>query len=578
MGKFNDTSIKDIIEELNQSYFLPDIQREYVWLRKADEKKIEQLFDSLLRGYPIGSFLFWKLKKNDIETNKDAKEDSEKLNFQLYEFIENYDERYPHNPEANLEEIKPDDLSIVLDGQQRLTSLYIGLKGTRTLRKKWARRHSPDPFEKKQLFINLRYQPKAESPDDNYEFAFKEKGKIPKTDDKNYWFKVGDILTLESVVEYAEDNPISVPESKILEKLKNAFCTNNLISYFEEKEKNLDKVLKIFIRVNSGGTKLSYSDLLMSLLTATFSIDIRDLMNQFVDSLRDQGFGTMTRDHVLKTCLILTESNHTFQLKNFSKKNINEIEKEWEEITKAISEACDLLKEFGYSNSLSSGYILSTVAYYIFKKKPLNPEDKNEILKFVRNAQIDGYFSDKTDGRLEVVVKIIRSADHFESVNSKLALSKIHPLNISSDNIDRMVDREYGHAAILPILQILYPNLDYKNSTFHIDHIYPKSKFKKKSTELAEEYSKKANYLYNLQLLEGRENKEKQAKDPEEWLKEHYSSEEEIKAYKERNYIKESHSLSWKEIKEFDEYRSEKMKAKLKEILLTAKEMPVANE
>ena len=67
MGQFKDLSIKDVIEEINQSYFLPDIQREYVWLKKADEKKIEQLFDSVLRGYPISSFLFWKLKK--LRTN-----------------------------------------------------------------------------------------------------------------------------------------------------------------------------------------------------------------------------------------------------------------------------------------------------------------------------------------------------------------------------------------------------------------------------------------------------------------------------------------------------------------------------
>ncbi len=58
MGVFLDKSIKDVVDELNVRYFLPDIQREYVWLKKADEKKIEQLFDSILRGYPVGSFLF----------------------------------------------------------------------------------------------------------------------------------------------------------------------------------------------------------------------------------------------------------------------------------------------------------------------------------------------------------------------------------------------------------------------------------------------------------------------------------------------------------------------------------------
>lgn len=58
MGQFKDITIKEVIEEINVSYFLPDIQREYVWLDRVAEKKIEQLFDSILRNYPIGSFLF----------------------------------------------------------------------------------------------------------------------------------------------------------------------------------------------------------------------------------------------------------------------------------------------------------------------------------------------------------------------------------------------------------------------------------------------------------------------------------------------------------------------------------------
>lgn len=80
MGVFLDDSIKNVVDELNVRYFLPDIQREYVWLKKADEKKIEQLFDSILRGYPIGSFLFWKLQKEDIA--KSDEQDENKLNFQ----------------------------------------------------------------------------------------------------------------------------------------------------------------------------------------------------------------------------------------------------------------------------------------------------------------------------------------------------------------------------------------------------------------------------------------------------------------------------------------------------------------
>lgn len=567
MGQFRDVSIKNVIEELNQSYFLPDIQREYIWLKKANEKKIEQLFDSILRGYPIGSFLFWKLKKNDIETNKDAKEDSDKLNFQLYKFIENYDERKTHNEKVNIEQINADDLSIVLDGQQRLSSLYIGLKGTRTLKKPKAWWDNPNAFEEKQLYINLRYQPQEENPDDNFEFEFHKKRSVPKIDEKNYWFKVGEILSIGSIVSYARDNNLSDTEAEILEKLKDAFCTKSLISYFEETEKNLDKVLKIFIRVNSGGTQLSYSDLLMSILTANFSTDIRDLMNKFVDSVREQGFGVMGRDQVLKTCLLLTESNHIFQLKNFSKSNINKIEVNWEKITETIFKAIKLLQDFGYTNRLSSAYILSIVAYYIFKKEQYSQEDKEQMLNFVRNAQITSYFTTSLDGKLEVAAKTLRDSANLKDFNEKLSNSKVQPLKISGDDVERMLDFQYGNPAVLPILQILYPNLDFKNSTFHIDHIYPKSKFNTKNLELQIEYRDKANFLYNLQLLQGDENLSKKAKDPEIWLSEHYQNDtNKINAYKERNYIDSSFKLSWNDIAEFEKQRSKKLKLQLEMI------------
>ncbi len=569
MGQFKDISIKDVINELNQSYFLPDIQREYVWLNKAKEKKIEQLFDSILRGYPIGSFLFWKLKKNDIETNRNAEENSEKLNFQLYKFIENYDERKVHNEKVNIEQINSDDLSIVLDGQQRLTSLYIGLKGTRTLKRPYGWIDNPNAYEEKQLFINLRYQPKEDNPDDNYHFEFLLSR--PQNDENNFWFKVGDILNVD-IGNYCDDNNLNRKEERFLNKLNQVFCSDRLISYFEETEKNLDKVLKIFIRVNSGGTQLSYSDLLMSILTANFSTDIRDLMNKFVDTLKEKGFKVMGRDQVLKTCLLLTDSNHIFQLKNFSKTNINKIEENWEEITKSIFNAVKLLQEFGFRNQLSSAYILSVIAHYIFIKKNINEDDKQEMLKFVRNAQITSYFTTSLDQKLEPIAKIVRTTNSFKEVNDKLAIHEKYPLKINKDNIEDMVNLQYGNPAILPILQLLYLNLDYKNSTFHIDHIYPKSKFKQKNKELPEEYLPKANYLYNLQLLQGEENQEKKDKEPNLWLNDYFSNDKsKINDYKQKNYIDREFSLQWSEIREFDKSRSKKITDRLKEILLDEK-------
>lgn len=367
--------------------------------QKSRWKKIEQLFDSILRGYPIGSFLFWKLPKEDIA--KSGEQDENKLNFQLYQFITNYDERKSHNEKIHIEQIKRDDLYIVLDGQQRLISLYIGLKGTRTLKKKRARYDNPNAYEEKRLYLNLKHQPNMDNPEDNYQFEFHTK--VPENDKKHFWFKVGDILELESVINYAREHELDGEESALLENLKNAFCTERLISFFEETEKDLDKVLNIFIRVNSGGVKLSYSDLLMSILTASFSSDIREKMNELVNALKDRGFPNMGQDQVLKTCLLLVGSNTEFKLKNFNKPNIKKIEDNWEKITDSIYDAAKLLKNFGYAGYLGSAYILSSLAYFYFLNPKMDKNDKEQALIFVRNAQITSYFSNSTDTKLSAI-------------------------------------------------------------------------------------------------------------------------------------------------------------------------------
>ncbi|MGL2714349.1 DUF262 domain-containing protein [Helicobacter pylori] len=566
MGVFLDKSIKEVVDELNVRYFLPDIQREYVWLKKADEKKIEQLFDSILRGYPIGSFLFWKLQKEDIA--KSDEQDSDKLNFQLYQFITNYDERKPHNEKIRIEQIKRDDLYIVLDGQQRLSSLYIGLKGTRTLKKKWAKNNNPNAYEEKRLYLNLKHQPNMDSPEDNYQFEFH--AKKPENDKEHWWFKVGDILELKNVWNYANEHGLKGNELELLETLNKAFHDKQLISFFEETEKNLNKVLNIFIRVNSGGVKLSYSDLLMSILTASFSSDIRERMNELVDALKDRGFSNMGQDQVLKTCLLLIGKDTTFELKNFNKKNIKEIEENWKKITDSIYNATELLENFGYAGYLGSAYILSSLAYFYYKNdnQKMNENDKEQALKFVRNAQITSYFSSTTDTKLSAIAHSIKEARTFEAFNHNLAKHQTWPLKITNDAIEEMMCSS-SHALVFPILQILYPNLNYKINTFHIDHIYPKSKFKKENKKLDKDFYECGNHLYNLQLLEGQENSAKKDKDPEVWLKEEYKDNQQaIEEYKKRNYIDPNLKLEWENIKEFRETREEAIIKTLKEVLL----------
>ncbi|GAA9098394.1 hypothetical protein Taitung37_10940 [Helicobacter pylori] len=414
------------------------------------------------------------------------------------------------------------------------------------------------------MYLNLKHQPNMDNPEDNYRFEFH--AKKPENDEKHFWFKVGDILELESVWDYAQEHDLKGDRLKLLEKLNKAFCTEKLISFFEETEKNLDKVLNIFIRVNSGGVELSYSDLLMSILTASFSSDIRERMNELVDALKDKGFLNMGRDQVLKTCLLLVGSNTEFKLKNFNKPNIKKIEDNWEKITDSIYNATKLLKTFGYTGYLGSAYI-SSLAYLYFLNPKMDKNDEEQALKFVRNAQITSYFSSTTDTKLSAIAHSIKEAQTFESFNHNLAKHEKNPLKITNDAIEEMMCSS-SHALVFPILQILYPHLNYKTTTFHIDHIYPQSKFNGKNKKLNKDFYECGNHLYNLQLLEGAENSAKKDKDPEVWLKEEYKNERAIEEYKKRNYIDPTLKLEWENIKEFREKREEAIITKLKEVLL----------
>lgn len=255
-------TIKEVIENIHRkNYLLPSIQREFVW----EDDQITKLFDSLMRGYPIGSFLFWYVEKENSNS------------YQFYEFIRNYHElNLKHNPKADIS--GEDDIIAVLDGQQRLTALYLGLKGSVARKIPKKRVNNPDAYPEKILALNL-LSPPEEPSDMEYDFQFVEKDACEKYINNAFWFRVGKVLDFKEpsdVNDYLIDNGLNVFEDKDKAKFANRtlFKLNDLIhkmeiiNYYLEKDTSLDKVLNIFIRVNSGGTELDYSDLLLSIATA----------------------------------------------------------------------------------------------------------------------------------------------------------------------------------------------------------------------------------------------------------------------------------------------------------------------
>ncbi len=566
-------TIKDAIENIHRkNYLLPAIQREFVW----SPEQIERLFDSVMREYPISSFLFWEVERSKIS------------DYQFYEFIRNYHERdQRHNPKANIN--GDSGIIAILDGQQRFTALYIGLKGTyayKMPRKHWDNNAA---FPERKLCLNLIS--KSENGDLEYDFRFLTKRERERQDSDKFWFVVSDILDLDEtqkVSEYLIKNKFekSTFAKRALFCLYQNIHKNKIINFFLEKDESLDKVLNIFIRVNSGGTQLNYSDLLLSIATAQWkNKDAREEITSFVDEINVLGDGfNFNKDFVLKSCLILGDfKDIAFKVDNFNQKNMLQIEKEWDDVSRAIKLAVILLSSLGYHrDSLTSSNAVIPIAYYL--KKIGSPDnfsdaskyslDRKKIFKWLVIVLLKRTFSGQSDNILRQIRNVSNNVSEgfpFDEIVERL---KGTPKAISFDNdeLENLMNYQYGQAHTYSILAFLYPSLNFRNK-FHQDHIFPKKMFTRKNLEkkgISQEqlgfFLENYNCLSNLQLLEDLPNQEKAGKDFDQWLHERYPNIIDRKSYMERNYIPDI-DLSLINFREFTEERKKLIIKKLKQLL-----------
>ena len=518
--------IRDIIKDINKSHFLPAIQREFVW----KPERIEKLFDSIMGDYPIGSFLFWKLppeKKND---------------WAIYEFIRDFDGENPHNNPANMNGITRDVL-LILDGQQRITSLYIGLRGTyRYLYYRW--RHT-------KLYLNLLKKPvpNDENPEElTYQFEFRESSE-PGNGKKELWYEVGKILDYDDAEEAKEalrDAFEGLNEEEVrnanslVGRLHSRIHTKPTISYYEERTPSYDKVLEIFVRANSGGVTLEYSDLLLSTATAKWEkLDARNEIHSFTDEINGTGSGyNFGKDFVLKGCLYLTgDLPIAYRVQNFIKSSLLQIEDNWENIKTYLSLTIRLITKFGFnSKNIVAPLALLPVSYFLLKKgksnfdKSSDAEDvkiQSDIRKWLIVVLLQNAFGSSTDNKLKSLRDILSTTPNFkefpsDDLNAKLAIQS----TFNDNEINQFLGYGYQGRYTFLVLSLLYPGRDWKDALFHEDHIFPKSEFteaKLRARGYDEEkigrYLSTFNTVLNLQLLTDTENLSKNATPFEDWVK-----------------------------------------------------------
>lgn len=575
-------TIKKAIENIKKKqYVLPSIQREFVW----DTEQIEKLFDSLMRDYPISTFLFWKVEKNKVK------------DFQFYEFLKHYHgKNAKHNTKADLD--GDEDIIALLDGQQRLTSIFISLCGTYAKKAPYYRWDSPHAFPKKRLYLNLISN--SEEIEVEYDFKFLSEMELEEKE-SGIWFECSKILEftdISKVMEYLMLNGLM--DTSKYTKIEASFALNTLnqffnvihqkgtLSYYLEESEELDKVLQIFIRINSGGTKLSYSDLLLSIATAQWKDkDAREIIHEFVDEINAIGDGfNFNKDFVLKSCLVLADfTDIKFKVDNFTKDNMAIIEQNWEKTSEAVRKAIELVAKLGYSrDNLLATNALIPIAYFIYKNENENTilHSKNNtsnralIKEWLARVFLKGTFGGTPDGIYPIMRNLVN--DNLGKFPLKETIEyykgRRKSITFSEDDIENILNLQYGKARTYCALTLLYPSLN-QSYKYHQDHIYPKSFFNRRKLaslgvekdEEQEKFMEIFNKLPNLQLLQANLNTEKNNKHFSDWLDEVYTNDTDKKTFLIQNHIKSDTSLNFLDFEEFYISRTNLLRKSLAELL-----------
>lgn len=506
-------TIKRVIEQyVNQEngLFLPDIQRHFVW----KEEQIEKLFDSIMREYPIGSLLVWKSKEK-IKTRA---------------FINNYKIGDKLRTSKSDSQIK----YLLLDGQQRIQSLFIALKGS---------------YNEKELYFNILSGEKKHPEEISYIFKFMddENAKFPWVKfkeivlcNKNYVILTNELKKLADKDKFDLNDEKYTKLSQNVAQAQKRFTSDDVIlsqkldSVDQPELYQTDDIVEVFIRANSGGTQLNKSDLIFSLLISTWE-NAEESMDDLLAKLNKTGYN-FSRDFVLKTCLTLLNKGARYNVDKVRESiNNDEIMNNW----KLISDSIKDVKDFLYSKtllksdkSIPSYLLYIPLVYFRYHYKDMwFKKDNLRIVEYILRTSLAGSFSGTPDNLIDKCIKQINDEKDF-NVNSIFEVIKNdgRSINISREEL---LNLQYDSAGSHLLFNLWYKdfnyNPSYEGNKPQSDHIFPQSELIKHK-EINPETGRNSifkfpqnirNQIANLALLTSIENGASGKLDtlPEEWFK-----------------------------------------------------------
>ena len=560
MAEYESRRIIDLLDDIAEGkVVLPSMQRDFVW----SKEKIYALFDSLMRNYPIGTFLFWDLKKEEFDK------------YVFNEFIQDYVEQKYNNPHGKRAQKELSEYVAVLDGQQRITSLLMGIRGKYSAHIKGRYWDDPNSFIDQYLCLNLLFEPKDEEED--YNFMFIDEDKVGKfsEDNNSYWMKVSDILDLHNdkwfnyMTDLAISNPGLVSQEQIsagtnmIHRIRQAINETKNVNYYPASNIPLTKIVEIFVRVNDGGQKLDASDLMLSVASGINADEdihgkIRDAIIDIITASSSEDPLKVDKEMVLTAGLMFTnaESLSLKKESSYSKQQMQLILEHWDSIIEAMVNAVDFIEYIGFKCSkLTSKNLIYPVAYYFYKNNLSSSHkestkkrakcDKAFIRQWLLRAMINSLFSDSTGKTLLDLRRIIdKSTKQYFPLDDIMQATLRKEHFVTEEQIDEeILEWKYPDGRIIPLLKDLAK--DDSGTVYQADHIWPKNyltqskKFKNAypaaTPEIQSFYKSECHKLSNIQILQPLVNQEKSDTLFGEWLDRVHPNKHDY--YYERNLI-----------------------------------------
>lgn len=508
MSNLNTDSITifDALEKIKSGqYVMPAFQRQFVW----SMEQIEKLWDSILLDYPIATFLFWRVDESNVTA------DTYFCNFLRKVTFDSRKQADSTNYELTNIDLQTTDTAI-LDGQQRLTALFLSLFGEANIRPLHARRVSGTTTLTKLLVeLNKNRLTVDEEEYNSMKFDIKFSEKIGRLSPTQFEIKniLGTNFRDNNTREQAIEDAISyVPnDSKqyarnILNILYNKIFIEPLIHYTEILDMKQDDALEMFVRFNSGGKALRKSEITMSILEAYWPSAKTEFGKILVDSYKD-----FSSEFIIRAALMLFGD---VVKSNINKKIAEELKNNWGEFKSALSNLETILKKMKIDVGRFSGSwnVLLPILFSIY----YNPEYENSangIKAYLMRAILFTYFQSGTTAKLQQMKSNLLNFDNEITIEM---LDQMNELRVTDGKIDDIVASEKGSRVAGEVLYYLSLDWRNKNYKYEQDHLHPYDRFDENkpvsvAMDIWRRWRSNRNRLPNLHLLEGRSNGSKNA-------------------------------------------------------------------